>query len=622
MNEELMSFALSLLEDTQFKMDEYQTPEMAFTAVTLDKIVELLECTDPIIDHCILTKPDGLILGEIHAYAESVNGDVLYLFYTDYNPLPEVKTKSNVECQPLINRPQGFYDQAIRYAQSDVDSSSAEYRALKHIYDNVQKFNSVNIVILSNYIINNLTVKRVRVSKPLILDTWDLKKLHAYCHSGSERVGIDLDFDNDYDNLRLPYWEVNTEGCEHACISTVFSATLLYKLFEKYDSGMFYGNLRNFLGIKGKGTNFGMLATLKEEKTNFLAYNNGITAVARSIETQQLDKNAILTNGKTEAESFFSVGLISRIIDFRVVDGMQTIATIYESKRRDREVNLEGAFVTVKIIVSSNNNSKIVRNIAISSNSQNKVRPLELLNASQFCIELESLSRSIMIPNDKHEPLYWFYERIRDEHKIEMRKCKTRMEREYFDSIYPSDKKFNIETLAKIWISWGQEPEKATKGSFTNCTYYLNQLEERHFFPDEEYYKKSIALIIIYKYMLSRPDTKKYGIRRSPVTIYAMAYLNFITNGYLDLNSIWKRQYLSDALQSFIDRLCDVINEKMCSDIKSMRISTWSYARKHETYDLFKSVDFGLDICSISGDLIIGTQWSEESRRGINIINI
>ena len=42
MNEELMSFVASLLEDTQFKMDEYQTPEMAFTAVTLDKIVERL----------------------------------------------------------------------------------------------------------------------------------------------------------------------------------------------------------------------------------------------------------------------------------------------------------------------------------------------------------------------------------------------------------------------------------------------------------------------------------------------------------------------------------------------------------------------------------------------------
>ena len=51
MNEELNSFVVSLLEDTQFKMDEYHTPEMAFTAVALDKIVELLDCTDPIIEH-------------------------------------------------------------------------------------------------------------------------------------------------------------------------------------------------------------------------------------------------------------------------------------------------------------------------------------------------------------------------------------------------------------------------------------------------------------------------------------------------------------------------------------------------------------------------------------------
>lgn len=160
MNEELLTFVESLLEDTQMKMDEYQTPEMAFTAVALDKIVDLLDCNDPIIEHCKLTKSNGDIIGEIHAYAESVNGEVLYLFYTDYNPLPEVKTKSNTDCQPLINRPQRFYNEAVRFAYNDVDSSSSEYRALKYIYDNVQKFNSVNIVVLSNYIINNLTVKR------------------------------------------------------------------------------------------------------------------------------------------------------------------------------------------------------------------------------------------------------------------------------------------------------------------------------------------------------------------------------------------------------------------------------------------------------------------------------
>lgn len=59
MNEELLTFVESLLEDTQMKMDEYQTPEMAFTAVALDKIVDLLDCNDPIIEHCKLTKSNG-----------------------------------------------------------------------------------------------------------------------------------------------------------------------------------------------------------------------------------------------------------------------------------------------------------------------------------------------------------------------------------------------------------------------------------------------------------------------------------------------------------------------------------------------------------------------------------
>ena len=78
MNEELMSFVASLLENTQLKMDEYQTPEMAFTSVALDKIAELLDCNDPVIEHCKLTKTNGDTIGEIHAYAESVNGEVLF----------------------------------------------------------------------------------------------------------------------------------------------------------------------------------------------------------------------------------------------------------------------------------------------------------------------------------------------------------------------------------------------------------------------------------------------------------------------------------------------------------------------------------------------------------------
>lgn len=79
MNEELTSYAITLMEDTHLNMDEYSTPEVAFTATVLEKISELLDCTDPTIGHCIITSKKGSVDGEIHAYAASTNGEVLYL---------------------------------------------------------------------------------------------------------------------------------------------------------------------------------------------------------------------------------------------------------------------------------------------------------------------------------------------------------------------------------------------------------------------------------------------------------------------------------------------------------------------------------------------------------------
>jgi len=103
---------------------------------------------------------------------------------------------------------------------------------------------------------------------------------------------------------------------------------------------------------------------------------------------------------------------------------------------------------------------------------------------------------------------------------------------------------------------------------------------------------------------MSRPETKTYGIRKMPVIVYSIAYLNSFTKGYLDLNKIWQRQCLSESLQWFMDRLCDSINEKIYTVLKSSRVSTLSYARKKETYDLIKSSNFGLKISSIIDDLL------------------
>lgn len=76
MSENLNSYASALLGDTQLASDSYPTAEMAFTAVVLEKIEGLNEYGDIVQEHCVLTKSNGSVIGEIHAYSMSPNEEV------------------------------------------------------------------------------------------------------------------------------------------------------------------------------------------------------------------------------------------------------------------------------------------------------------------------------------------------------------------------------------------------------------------------------------------------------------------------------------------------------------------------------------------------------------------
>lgn len=615
MDEELLSFVTSLLEDTQFKMDEYQTPEMAFTAVALEKIVELLDCTDPIIEHCILTKTNGDVTGEIHAYAESMNGEVLYLFYTDYNPIPEVRTKSNTQCQSLINRPQGFYNQAVRFAHNDVDSSSPEYRALRFIYDNVQKFNTVNIVILSNYIINNLTAKKITVVKPLFTDTWDLKKLYANTHSMSDHLAIDIDFESDdYKRYKIPFIQMESSQYGYKCIQAMFPAKLLYQLYERYNTNLLYNNVRYFLGLKGtrdKKPNVAMLDTLRKENEMFLAYNNGITALAKGIESfDDTERTDVTDPDSTSSTQYISMGLLKKIVDFRIINGGQTTAVIFNAKNlsnnttdTSKKVSLLGVYVQLKMIVSDNI-ERISGNIALSSNFQNKVQYSDFTVSNEFNTKFEQLSRNILIPNANNEPTHWFFERLKGQYDEEFKKRRTKQDKEYFEFCFPKKKKFTKEDVARVWSNWNQMPFDTVKGATTMYVAFMKSIVERGFIPDEDYYKKTIALLIIYRYLLSRPDNRNYANGKASVIAYAMAIMSSQTFGRFDFNKVWKNQEISDNTKIYLDSLCNKIYALFQDKVSSIGTTLLSYGKTKPAYDFIISQPLEVDHNLLNEDLL------------------
>lgn len=616
MQEELKFCANQLIEDTLIAMEEYHTPEMAFTASVLDKIEDRFNCDEIIKEHCRLTKSNGTIFGEIYAYGLSENKEVLYLFYTDYNSCNEIKIKSNTESQISLNRPQTFYNQAIRGAHLDLKEDGNEYQALKFIYDNNQSIQSVKIIVLSNYIINSLSLKKKMIaSRSVFFDVWDLKKIFGFFQKPNDHFPIDIDFNaEEYERYKIPFIQMESSQYGYKCIQAMFPAKLLFQLYEKYNTLLLYNNVRYFLGLTGqkeKKPNVAMLNTLRTENEMFLAYNNGITALAKGVESDLFNQKTDITDPENmEGFQYISCGILKKILDFRIINGGQTTAVLYNAKclsngtkDESKKVNLLGVYVQVKLIISDEI-EKISGNIALSSNFQNKVKYSDFSVGNIFNTTLEKLSRTIIAPNLDDKPEYWFYERLRGQYDEQRKKIRTAIEKSLFESKFPKKRKFSKEDVAKIWKSWDQTPYDAVKGASTSYLSFMKKVQEENIIPDEKYYKETIALLIIYRYLMNRPENRNYANGKATVVAYAIALLEYYTLGKFDLIKVWDNQGISDSIKKFLDDLCDEIYNSLDAQAKAISTSILSYGKTKAAYNYVKGINLNIDKALLINDSI------------------
>ena len=583
--------------------EEKMMPVPAFTKYIMDSIYEKTNVDERRTLHCEIKDKANRVLGEIYGYGLSANKEVLTLYYSFYEPtLKASELIKKKDFDAGFNRLKGFYDLSIRGTHIGMDEDLPEYEAFKYIYDNLSTIVTVRLCFLSNYIIKDYDLKRLRIDgKNVITDVWDIEKICANLSSESDHVSIDIDFEGEprYNIYRLPYIEMNSDRYGYKCLATMFPAKLLYKLYEDYNTALLMNNVRFFLGFsqKKEDTNNGMRKTLKERNQMFLAYNNGITAIASGIDVDSSKDRTKLENEVGSADDFISTGIIRKIYDFQIVNGGQTTASIFNAKKTDKqEVNLLGVYVMVKLIVIDEKKKDEITNISRYSNSQNKVKFADFSSNNKFNTEMERLSRSILIPNINNDPIYWFYERVRGQYKIELNKRTTKPSQESFKKMYHSDRRFDKEVVAKLWMSWNEQPHEAVKGSSTTYAAFLGIIDDGKYAPDETYYKHTIALLIIYKYLLKHGRDYDFSNATAPVAAYSLAYLNHITLGDLDLMKIWKEQKLPEELMEFLDNLCGRVRNELEFYATTEKKTILSISKTKAIYPNIKKKDLGCDI--------------------------
>ena len=608
MGNNLLGFKNELNTETELLMGRYNSREEAFTEYVIEEIEEIIDVGD--IQYCYgsIKRIDGNILGEVYAYALSKNKEVLSLFYTlyDNSTSNEIKRYNNNEFQAAVNRLEGFFKYSMYRFFDDEKKEHPLYHAGNEIDENLKTITTVRLYILSNGYIPNERVKPSRLkSKTVFVNVWDINMLYHNIHKGIDHLAIDVNIKDDYPYYNIPFIEMHSNRFGYKCLLCLFPGKLLYNLYEEHNTDLLLSNVRFFLGFKKskKNANTGIRETLINEPDKFLAFNNGITAIASGYEYTQLsDQLELETKQSGESSSsqnnYISTGILHCIKDFRIVNGGQTTASIFYAKKKDPKLSLDGVFIQAKIIIldetiKDQEKGKMASDVTKNTNTQSPIKYSDFSVSNAYNTTLEELSRNIQVPNDAHRPLHWYFERVRGQYDQDYSKKHTGADQINFKTTYPKHMRFKKEEVAKVWKSWDGTPGDAVKGEGTNYDLFINDIVKRNYIPTETYFKETIALLIIYRFLLSRPENKSYGNKKASVVCYTLAYLNYISFGRIDLMHIWEQQELDDQFKIFLNQLAESIKESL--EVLAGEIGVLSYGKRANTFNELTKLPINYD---------------------------
>lgn len=618
---DLKNFVRELNDEAQLYLNENNNSmPQAFAHSLTDRLKDSLGLDDYVIGYGLQKMMDGRIKGEIFGYSLSSNGEVLTLIYSLYNDDAEneIATLRDIDYQLAVNRMQGYYLQCCSGAVSDtINQNDPLYGLAEILHERASRptrgrpksnteesaIITVRFLVLSNSFIKNPEIKKKRIKgRNLIPEVYDISRLFQLYGSDSDHRVIDIDFENGY-NFKIPYIEMQAPAFGYKCFMTMFPGRLLYRLYEEYNTDLLLNNVRYFLGFKGSAknnANIGIQDTLRKQKHMFLAYNNGIVALAESVETYSHNDGTTVDPDESESDSV-STGVIKAINDFQIVNGGQTTAALYSAKNAHREepITMTGVYVPVKIIVIGDTDSKkaVASDITRYSNSQSKVKFADFSVSNPFNMKMQELSREIKTKSGEK----WYYERLRGQYDQELKKQRTAEEQQLFKSMYDKQTRlFKKELLAKVWKCKLNTPYDVVKGEGTNYDIFIKYIIENNILPDEIYYKKSIALLILWNYIYNIPEVKLQGNCRAPLTAYTLSFILNSRGREFNLLKIWDDECLDDNLCECLIRLSREMMYVLNDISAQLQKSVLSCSKTEGTYREVKNRGIFFDYSLIS----------------------
>ena len=563
---ELLDFLRETQAEVRSQMNEGSPyAEMIFSDIVMQHMAEIGMTFEPVVCHHRGQYRNAIL--RLSGYALSDDQDQLDLFVSLYDgvdeltPVPDADTKTAVEqCLRFLSLcADGNMAQRLD-PSSDVASLAGTLQA---IYNGLEQ---IRVFVLTDKVARSKSFQTRQISgKAVRLEVMDIERLHRHLSEGKPRDELIIDF-NEVSGSPLPCIFVPGGDEDYGYALAAIPANALQLLYEKFGARLLEANVRSFLNVKGKGVNAGIQQTLRNEPGRFMAYNNGIVIVADELHF-----------GRTADGS---VG-ISWIKGLQIVNGGQTTASIYFTKRKYPDTDLDRVRVPAKIIVMHAQNpakeEALVSDISRFANSQNAVRQSDLSANKPFHVEIEKLSRSVFCPDGVGQ---WFYERAAGSYNTLLaREGTTPARLNAMKEAVPTSRRITKTDLARYITAWDKKPDIVSLGSQKNFDRFMAGLTpvdgQEVPLPTVADYKAMIAKAKIYRdaQKLIRPMFQAF---QANVSAYTVSLLSEKLGHRIDLDRVWTKQAASPELLAQIAVWAKQVNDVLHASAGGKMVSEWA----------------------------------------------
>tara|TARA_R110000868_G_C10966742_1_gene769163 strand:- start:153 stop:2540 length:2388 start_codon:yes stop_codon:yes gene_type:complete len=555
--------------------------------------------------------------------------ETLDLFITNFNNISYEYNILKPDFDRGINQIKKFLNSALKGTIDHIDPAKTELNnLLKIILKQRADLERINIFYLingnSNYDTEKLVIKGYE-DLDVFVHVWDLPRFYKLSESSSNREPIEIDFKS----LLLN----NTVGIQclqmpnlnelYECYLAILPGEILSKLYKEYSNELLESNVRAFLGQTGK-FNKGIRDTIRDKPQMFLPYNNGITATAENVETVIVDNQLYLT----------------KLVDFQIVNGGQTTASLFHTQKKYKDADLTSVFVQMKLTVIKDVVQKNIEvpNIARYANSQNKVSELDLSSNNPYFVQIESLSRKkyVIDTQNRNASTLWYFERVNGQYKESLNKLSLVSQQKKFKEQHPTNQKFVKSEIAKYINIWELEPHFVSQGAQKNFIHYtkkINELVKKNKFPGENFYKKLIANAILFKTvdkLFGRKNVDAIGDTnlKSFTVAYTLSFFHFLTDNRIDLWKIYNEQTVDqDIINEFRNLMPFVYNHLVNASNGSLFSE---YAKRESSWKRLKEVNFTINISNypssfVSTELVLSREIEiieEDNKAENNLLSV